>query len=121
MPTLKQLQANRLNAQNSTGPTSAEGKAHSSQNALKSGIDSESEVLFWEDAAERAALSLEWHQHHQPRTPQERMLVDNLLHFEFLNRRFRRMEVRIVESKVPPDADPTGAAVIGQALADASM
>src|SRR5947207_2120774 len=93
MATAKQLKANRLNAQKCTGPNSAEGKARSSWNALKSGIHAESEVLPWEDPAERAALRDEYHNFHRPFSPDERSMVDNLVHGEFLGRRFRRMEV----------------------------
>jgi len=120
MPTLKQTRANRLNAQKCTGPSSAEGKARSSSNALKSGIQAESEVLPWEDPAERAAVSAEYTNCHHPRTPEERLLVDNLAHAEFLFRRFRRAEVKIVISKIPDGADLDDDAVIGQVYADAS-
>ena len=120
MATLKQIRANRLNAQNCTGPSSAEGQARSSWNALKSGIHAESEVLPWEDPAERAALRAEYHDHHQPCTPEERAMVDNLVHGEFLSRRFRRSEVQIVTSKIPTGADPADDAAIGQAYAAAS-
>jgi hypothetical protein len=44
MATEKQRAANRRNAQKSTGPRSVEGKAVSSQNALKSSIDAKSQV-----------------------------------------------------------------------------
>jgi len=120
MATLKQIRANRLNAQNCTGPSSAEGKARSSWNALKSGIQAESEVLPWEDPAERAALRDEYQHHNQPCTPQERAMVDNLANGEFLFRRFRRIEVKIVVSKIPDGADLDNDAVIGQAYIDAS-
>ncbi|HXR39561.1 MAG TPA: hypothetical protein VN776_10735 [Terracidiphilus sp.] len=120
MATLKQIRANRLNAQKCTGPSSAGGKARSSWNALKSGIQAESEVLPWEDPAERAALRDEYYNHHQPRTPEERAMVDNLVHGEFLGRRFRRAEVKIVISKIPDAADLDDPAVIGQAYSDAS-
>ena len=46
MASQKQLAANRLNAQKSTGPRSVEGKAHSSMNALKTGIDAASTTYF---------------------------------------------------------------------------
>jgi hypothetical protein len=39
MSTEAQINANRLNAQKSTGPRTPEGKAASSLNALKSGPD----------------------------------------------------------------------------------
>ena len=49
MATPKQTAANRLNAQNSTGPRSVEGKAASRFNALKSGIDAKAQVIPGED------------------------------------------------------------------------
>ena len=49
MSSLKQTEANRQNAQKSTGPRSVEGKAASRFNALKSGIDAKSQVLPNED------------------------------------------------------------------------
>jgi hypothetical protein len=44
-------QTNRANAQFSTGPTSPEGKAKSSTNALKNGLTSQSPLLPTDDAA----------------------------------------------------------------------
>ena len=40
-----QMAANRANAQKSTGPRTEEGKAISSQNALKHGVYSRSDIL----------------------------------------------------------------------------
>src|SRR3989442_13216260 len=57
MPTEAQINANRLNAKKSTGPTSPEGKARSSLNALKSGIDAWSHIIPGEDPAELEALT----------------------------------------------------------------
>src|ERR1039457_3606660 len=45
MATPKQNDANRQNAQKSTGPRSPEGKAASRFNALKSGIDAQAQVI----------------------------------------------------------------------------
>ena len=59
MSSQAQLDANRLNAQKSTGPTSPEGKAVSSLNALKSGIDAHSEIIRDEDPAALEALTAE--------------------------------------------------------------
>ena len=52
-----QLDANRLNAQKSTGPQTAHGKARSSQNALKHGLSAKTPLLPGEDPAEFAAFS----------------------------------------------------------------
>ena len=52
-----QLEANRLNAQKSTGPRTADGKARSSQNALKHGLSAKYPASSGEDPAEFAAFS----------------------------------------------------------------
>ncbi|MEN8128557.1 MAG: hypothetical protein ABFR90_12260 [Planctomycetota bacterium] len=48
----KQLIANRKNALHSTGPASAQGRAVSSQNAIKHGLRAENAVIPGEDPAE---------------------------------------------------------------------
>lgn len=48
--TERQLQANRANAQQSTGPRTAEGKAASSRNALKTGLTGRSILLSADEA-----------------------------------------------------------------------
>ena len=96
MTTLTQIEANRQNAQKSSGPRTEAGKAVSAANALKSGIYSTREVLPDEDPAELEALSREYHDHFQPATPDERDLVDDLVSYTWLKRRFRRMEVVIL-------------------------
>jgi hypothetical protein len=93
MATLKQIEANRHNAQESTGPRSESGKTISAANALKSGIYSTREVLPDEDPAELEALSREYHDHFKPATPDERDLVDDLVSYTWFKRRFRRIEV----------------------------
>jgi hypothetical protein len=93
MTTLKQIEANRLNAQKSAGPRSDAGKTISAANALKSGIYSTREVLPDEDPAELEALSREYHGHFKPATPDERDLVDDLVSYTWLKRRYRRIEV----------------------------
>jgi len=54
--TEKQLRANGINGPKSKGPTSDEGKKTSSMNALKHGLDAETDVLPWEDKAEYICL-----------------------------------------------------------------
>jgi hypothetical protein len=52
MCSLKQLEANRRNAQRSTGPASPEGKATAAQNAVKHGLYTENLLLEGEDPQE---------------------------------------------------------------------
>ena len=66
MSTEAQINANRLNAKKSTGPTSPEGKARSALNALKSGIDAWSHIIAGEDPAELEALTEQFLQHYRP-------------------------------------------------------
>jgi len=49
-----QVQANRLNAQKSTGPRTEAGRAVVSQNALRHGLFSQEEVVSWEKPEEFA-------------------------------------------------------------------
>src|SRR6476660_2328873 len=95
MPTQAQLNANRLNAQKSTGPTSPEGKARSSLNALKSGIDAWSHIIPGEDPAELEALTAAFVLHFHPADPVQLSLVDTLISTEWIQRRLRRIEAQL--------------------------
>jgi hypothetical protein len=101
MATKKQLAANRLNARKSTGPRSSEGKARSSLNALKTGIDANSLIIQHESAGRLEALADEYHDRFHPTTPEQRMLVDTLVDSEWLLRRFRRVEAQLWQQGFP--------------------
>jgi len=49
MATEKQIEANRLNAQKSTGPRTPQGKVHVSRNSLRHGMRARAVVLPKED------------------------------------------------------------------------
>jgi len=100
MSTQKQIEANRLNSQKSTGPRSVEGKAAVRFNAFKSGIDAQSQVIPGEDPAALAALAAEYHDQYQPATPAARALVDILINAEWLLRRFRTLEAQIFQFSI---------------------
>jgi hypothetical protein len=92
----KQLAANRRNAQKSTGPKSAVGKAWSRQNALKHGILSQ-EVLvrgqhLRESPREYEALRAEYCENLAPVGPVEAMLVDRIVTTHWRLRRALRAE-----------------------------
>src|SRR5712692_4164590 len=95
MSTEAQINANRLNAQKSTGPTSPEGKARSALNALKSGIDAWSTIICGEDPAELETLTEQFLQHYRPSNPVQLSLVDTLISTEWIQRRLRRIEAQL--------------------------
>ena len=87
MSTLRQIEANRRNAQKSTGPTSVTGKAVSSMNALQTGIHAKSLVLSTEKLADLELLIDECYQRHRPASPEARFYVDELIRCEWTLRR----------------------------------
>jgi hypothetical protein len=97
MATSRQIEANRRNAQKSTGPCTVQGKAVSRFNALKSGIDAKTQVIPGERRADLDALSAEYHQRFQPAAPEERFLVDTLVAAEWQLRRLRVVEAQLWE------------------------
>src|SRR5438128_6569480 len=100
MPTEAQINANRLNAQKSTGPTSPEGKATSALNALKSGIDAWSHIIPGEDPAELEDLTEQFLLHYRPADPVQLSLVDTLISTEWIQRRLRRVEAQLWNYRV---------------------
>jgi hypothetical protein len=115
MPTLRQIEANRLNAQKSTGPRTPQGKAVSSQNALKSGLDAESQFVTGEDRSEFATLQGEYIARFQPLTPEERFQLDTLLRSEWILRRLFRAEAQLWEYHALR-ADRSEGVPLGEAL-----
>ena len=95
MSTLRQIEANRRNAQKSTGPTSATGKAASSMNALKTGIYAKSLVLPSEKLADLEQLIDDYYRLHQPDSPEARLYLDEVIHCEWLLRRYRAAETQM--------------------------
>jgi hypothetical protein len=66
MSTESQINANRLNAQKSTGPRTPEGKAKVSQNAVTHGLTAFRPVLAGEDHEEYALFRDDFFRHHAP-------------------------------------------------------
>jgi hypothetical protein len=99
MATENQIRANRANAKKSTGPKTPEGKRESSQNALKTGIDAKSEIIRLENPADHAELSAAFHARFAPATPEELSLVDALIRFEWLSRRYACVDTAIWENR----------------------
>ncbi len=71
MATQAQIDANRANAQKSTGPKTSEGRAAVRQNALKHGLTSMSPVAPGEDPEEFLLFLANWTQAYRPIGPAE--------------------------------------------------
>jgi hypothetical protein len=112
MTTDKRRAANKGNAQNSTGPTSAEGKAASRMNALKTGLYAKSLVIPGESRDEFDELVQQFNHQYRPTTPQARVLVDMVIRHTWLLRRYDRIEgeewtlrlTRLEKHRLRPDA-----------------
>jgi hypothetical protein len=93
MASHKQIEANRRNAQRSTGPRTPEGKAAVCHNALVTGIYAKHHVVAdIEDPKALDSLVAEYYQRFAPATPEQRCLVDCLIADEWRLRRFLRAE-----------------------------
>jgi hypothetical protein len=92
MATPSQLLANRANAQKSTGPRTDAGKATSSLNALKHGLDSQSITIPGEDPAEFDTFADQYRDEFHPRSVSESFHVDTMIRADWTKRRLQRME-----------------------------
>ena len=97
MATILQIDANRRNAKNSTGPRTDHGKAVSRFNALKTGIDATSHVIPGEDPEVLEILTIEHYDRFQPAAPERRFLVDAMVAAEWQLRRLRKAEAQLWE------------------------
>ncbi|SPF56610.1 conserved hypothetical protein [Candidatus Sulfopaludibacter sp. SbA4] len=95
MATDKQTEANRQNAQKSTGPRTAEGKARSSMNHFKTGIDAKSAIIPGEDPAQLQALADRICAELKPATEAERHQVDIIVRCDWQALRYVRCEAEI--------------------------
>src|SRR5438045_2007025 len=79
MSTLKQIEANRLNAAKSTGPRTEAGTSTVRLNALKHGLYAADPVIPGEDPAHLEALHTSHYDRFQPATPEEHVLLAALV------------------------------------------
>jgi len=89
------LAANRANAQLSTGPTSPDGKAKSSLNAVRTGLTGRTVLLPGDDAALYEAHVSNFMQRHQPANDEEHNLVQSLADTEWRLLRIPSLEMGI--------------------------
>ena len=97
MATQAQTDANRANAQKSTGPRTAEGRAAVRQNALKHGLTSMSPVAPGEDPAEFLLFLADWTAAYLPIGPAEDEVLRNAVVASWRLRRIPAIEAGYYE------------------------
>jgi hypothetical protein len=98
MSTEAQVQANRANAQLSTGPRTDEGKENSSQNAFKHGLRSANPVAPGEDPSAWQAFALEVIQELDPAGIAQRLLAERIAFLQWKLLRIPAIEATAMSS-----------------------
>ena len=112
MATPAQINANRANAQKSTGPRSVEGKSASRFNALKHGIDAASIVIPGEDPADYDALAAHYLHEYRPQSASESFHVDTMLRADWHKRRLQNVEADLYHTVLAESPGNSLAAVL---------
>src|SRR3954465_12681359 len=99
MSSQQQIEANRLNAQKSTGPSTPEGRAAVSLNSLKYGLYAETLILPGEDPAAFEALLDRLDAEHQPITLTEETFVSQIAMATWRRARIQRMEAAFYKNE----------------------
>jgi hypothetical protein len=97
MTSFKQIEANRRNAQRSTGPTSPEGKLRSRRNAVRHGLTAETVIGALEDTEDYKAFEAAVTADYDAQSAVERELVLRLASLLWRIRRATTMETGLFE------------------------
>lgn len=119
-----QSETSRLNGAKSKGPITLEGKATSSQNAMKHGLAGGPIVLPYESQREFDALRADFMRHFKPANSVERDLVDEIVCSRWRLRRIERMECALMSQAVERQLEMLGEAAdiaTAEALAFSEM
>jgi hypothetical protein len=98
MPTESQILANRLNAQKSTGPRTAEGKAVASQNSVRHGLLAESDVISSENQADFDLYRQQLLDELNPVSPMESMLAERIVTLSWRLKRAGRFQNQAIDT-----------------------
>jgi hypothetical protein len=93
----RQIAANRLNAQKSTGPKTEAGKQHSRRNTLRHGLTAETIFNVLEDPADYEAFETGIRGAYQPRTAVEHELISRLASLLWRLRRSTAIESGLLQ------------------------
>jgi hypothetical protein len=97
MTSYRQIEANRRNAQNSTGPRTEEGKQSSRRNAVRHGLTAETVIGALEDAEDYQAFEAAITADYDAQSAVERELVLRLASLLWRLRRATAMETGLFE------------------------
>lgn len=98
MSSLKQIEANRRNARNSTGPTTSQGKQRSRCNAVRHGLTAETVIARLEDADDYEAFQAAVISDYDAETAVERELALRLASVLWRLRRANGIETALFEA-----------------------
>jgi hypothetical protein len=104
MSSLKQIEANRLNALKSTGPRTEEGKRRSRCNAIRHGLTAETVIVGLEDREDYESFEATIIGDYDPTTAVERELVLRLASVLWRLRRATGIETALFQSAVNQSA-----------------
>ena len=93
MSTESQIQANRENAQLSTGPKTDAGKAAAALNSIRHGLTGAFRILPTESQSDFDALLADFREEHNPETVTETVLVEAMAEHHWLRRRALNLEL----------------------------
>ncbi len=100
MSTESQINANRQNAQQSTGPRTDEGKAKVAQNATKHGLFSQKTVVIPENQADYDAVRDEMLKDLEPVGAMEAILAERIVSLTWRLKRAARMQDEVIDVRI---------------------
>ena len=108
-PRTNRAAVNRANAKLSTGPSTPEGKARSSMNALRHGLTARAILLPTDDPAANQHHTQGFFDEYQPQGASEQQLVQSLADTAWRLNRVARLEAALFSAGATPEEDETRA------------
>ena len=106
MATQSQIDANRINAQKSTGPRTPEGKAQSRRNGLLHGLTAKTCMLDGEDPDGLTDLVDEISEKYDPQDTEEDFLIERMAKARYRYNRIMPLEAAIFNIRLSVDQAP---------------
>ena len=100
MSSQARIDASRANGAKSRGPITPEGKLASSRNSLKHGLLAKTVVLAGESKEDFIELLASYQEEHQPETPTEETLIENMAAARWRQQRVWNMETAGLDQEI---------------------